>query len=80
MGEDGGRASIPDPHWYLNLPANPEVTVEQAGETFRVRATALTEGPERERLSRAQAELMPDFAEYEEKTDRFIPVVVLEKI
>ena len=68
------------PHWYLNLLANPEVTVELPGETFRARATALTDGPERERLYRTQAELMPNFAEYQEKTDRLIPVVVLEKI
>jgi deazaflavin-dependent oxidoreductase (nitroreductase family) len=68
------------PHWYLNLLANPEVTVELPGETFRARATALTEGPERERLYRAQAELMPNFAQYQEKTDRLIPVVVLERI
>ena len=68
------------PHWYLNLLANPDVTVELPGRTFRARATALTEGPERERLYRAQADLMPNFAEYQEKTDRLIPVVVLEEI
>jgi deazaflavin-dependent oxidoreductase (nitroreductase family) len=68
------------PHWYLNLLAHPEVTVELPGDTFRAHATALTEGPERDRLYRAQAELMPNFTAYEEKTDRKIPVVVLERI
>lgn len=68
------------PHWYLNILANPEVIVELPGETFRARATAITEGPERDRLYNAQAELMPNFAEYETLTDRVIPVVVLERI
>jgi len=68
------------PHWYLNLLANPEVTVELPGETYRACATALTEGPERERRYHAQSELMPNFAQYQEKTDRLIPVVVLQKI
>jgi len=68
------------PHWYLNLLANPEVTVELPGETFRARATALTESPERDRLYRAQADLMPNFGEYEQRTDRLIPVVVLDRI
>jgi deazaflavin-dependent oxidoreductase (nitroreductase family) len=68
------------PHWYLNLLAHPEVTVELPGEKFRARATALTEGAERKRLYDAQAEQMPNFAEYQEKTDRLIPVVVLERI
>lgn len=68
------------PHWYLNILANPEVGVELPGETFRARATAITEGPERDRLYNAQAEQMPNFAEYETLTDRLIPVVVLERI
>jgi deazaflavin-dependent oxidoreductase (nitroreductase family) len=68
------------PHWYLNLLAHPEVTVELPGETFRARATALTDGPEHDRLYRAQADLMPNFDEYQTKTERTIPVVVLERI
>src|SRR6476660_7351774 len=68
------------PHWYLNVLANPEVTVELPGETFRARATALADGPEHDRLDRAQADVMPNFAEYQEKAERTIPVVVLERI
>jgi deazaflavin-dependent oxidoreductase (nitroreductase family) len=68
------------PHWYLNVLAHPEVTVELPGETFRARATALTDGPEHDRLYRAQAELMPNFDEYQAKTERTIPVVVLERL
>ena len=40
----------------------------------------MTEGPEHDRLYRAQADQMANFDEYQEKTDRVIPVVVLEKI
>ena len=68
------------PHWYLNVLANPEVTVELPGETFRARAITLPDGPEHDRLYRAQADLMPNFDEYQEKADRTIPVVVLERI
>ncbi len=66
------------PHWFLNMLAHPEVTVELPGETFEARAR-VTEGAERDRLFRAQADLMPNFDEYAANTDRVIPVVVLER-
>ncbi|MBF6299187.1 nitroreductase family deazaflavin-dependent oxidoreductase [Nocardia amamiensis] len=55
--------------------ANPEATLEIGTETVRVTATPITEGPERDRLYAAMVEVMPGFAEYQEKTDRVIPVV-----
>lgn len=67
------------PAWYHNLVANPTVTVELPTETFDARATVAT-GAERERLYQAQAALMPNFTEYQEKTTREIPVVVLERV
>jgi len=67
------------PHWYLNVVANPVVTVELPGESFDARAR-VAEGAERDRLFRAQADAMPNFDEYQTKTDRLIPVVVLERI
>ena len=67
------------PHWYHNLLANPEATVEVGAETFQATATAHTGGPERDRLFAAQAALMPNFAEYEKQTTRKIPVVTLER-
>jgi deazaflavin-dependent oxidoreductase (nitroreductase family) len=73
----GGAPTNPD--WYHNLVANPVVTVELPGETFQARATVI-EGEERQRLYDAQAALMPGFAEYQQKTTRQIPVVVLERI
>ncbi|MDQ2806903.1 MAG: nitroreductase family deazaflavin-dependent oxidoreductase [Chloroflexota bacterium] len=67
------------PDWYHNLVANPEVTVEQGSETFTARATVVT-GEERDRLYAAQAAQSPQFAEYQAKTTRQIPVVTLERI
>jgi deazaflavin-dependent oxidoreductase (nitroreductase family) len=77
IASKGGAPTNPD--WYHNLVANPTVTVELPGETFQARATVI-EGAERERLYDAQAALMPGFAEYQQKTTRQIPVVVLERI
>jgi deazaflavin-dependent oxidoreductase (nitroreductase family) len=67
------------PAWFHNIQANPRVTVEVGDDTYVADATILTEGPERQRLYDQQAALMPNFAEYQEKTSRVIPVVVLSK-
>lgn len=69
-----------NPAWYLNLLANPVVTVEVGGETFEARATAIDLGPERDRLYARHAEFLPAFTEYETKTERVIPVVRLARI
>jgi deazaflavin-dependent oxidoreductase (nitroreductase family) len=67
------------PGWYHNLRANPEVTVELGPEKFRARAS-LAKDTERRRLYDEHAKWMPAFAEYEKKTTRKIPVVLLERI
>lgn len=67
------------PAWYHNLRANPEVTVELGPEKFRARAT-MVDDVERRRLYDRHAAMMPAFADYEKKTGRKIPVVVLERI
>ncbi len=67
------------PAWDQNLVANPTVTVELPGETFTAE-TSVAEGDERDRLWNAQAALMPTFNEYQQKTTRQIPVVVLERV
>ena len=77
IASKGGAPTSPD--WYHNLVAHPEVTVELPNETFDARAR-VAEGPERERLWRAQAALMPNFDEYQKATTRKIPVVVLERV
>ncbi len=76
IASKGGAPSSPD--WYYNLVAHPKVTVEVGTETFEVTATVVA-GEERDILYAKQAALMPGFAEYEKKTTRKIPVVVLER-
>jgi deazaflavin-dependent oxidoreductase (nitroreductase family) len=66
-----------NPGWFHNLRANPTATVEVGNDTVEVEAV-VTEGDERERLFRKQAELYPQFADYETKTTRQIPVVALQ--
>jgi deazaflavin-dependent oxidoreductase (nitroreductase family) len=65
-----------NPAWYHNLVANPSATVEVGSDAVEVEAV-VTSGEERERLFRKQAELYPQFADYEQKTTRQIPVVAL---
>jgi deazaflavin-dependent oxidoreductase (nitroreductase family) len=67
------------PAWYLNLLANPIVRVEVGPETIQATAT-VAQGAQRRRLYDAHAALMPTFAEYEQRTDREIPVVILERL
>jgi deazaflavin-dependent oxidoreductase (nitroreductase family) len=77
MASKGGAPTNPD--WYHNVVANPVVTVEVGDEQFQARA-AVAEGPERERLFSQMAAQMPGFADYQQKTTRQIPVVVLERM
>lgn len=77
FGSKGGGPN--NPAWYHNLLANPEVKVELGTETFPARAR-LTEGEERERIWTQQKIAFPQFAEYETKTSRRIPVLVLQPI
>jgi deazaflavin-dependent oxidoreductase (nitroreductase family) len=73
------KAGAPtNPDWYHNLLAHPEITVEIGSETVPVVAR-VAEGDERDQIWAEQKRLAPGFAEYEEKTDRQIPVVVLER-
>ena len=65
------------PAWYHNLMKNPETQIEVGTETVPVTAKEVT-GPERDRLFEAQAEMMPVFHDYQAKTERKIPVVILE--
>jgi deazaflavin-dependent oxidoreductase (nitroreductase family) len=68
------------PAWYLNLAANPEVTLEVGAETFQAHAHAADE-PERTRLYDEQARAMPFFNAYRRQVkDRQIPVVVFERV
>jgi deazaflavin-dependent oxidoreductase (nitroreductase family) len=71
------KAGAPsNPDWYHNLRANPDVSIEVGSEQIDVRAEEAA-GEERDRLFEAQKQRAPQFAEYEQKTDRTIPVVIL---
>jgi deazaflavin-dependent oxidoreductase (nitroreductase family) len=73
----GGSPTHPD--WYHNLVAHPTVTVEIGAERFEARASVTT-GEERDALYARQSERYPQFAEYQQRTTRTIPVVILERI
>ncbi|GER89470.1 hypothetical protein KDW_36320 [Dictyobacter vulcani] len=74
------KAGAPtNPDWYHNLIANPEATVEVGTETLKVKATEAT-GEERNNLYARQVSIAPGFGEYQQKTTRQIPVIVLERI
>jgi len=85
--EDGDRYVIvaskggaPDhPGWFRNLEKTPEVELQVRDEVFPARARTAS-GEERERLWRKANVVWPHYDEYARKTDREIPVVVLERI
>jgi deazaflavin-dependent oxidoreductase (nitroreductase family) len=65
------------PDWYHNLLAHPEVTAE-IGDESRPFVARRAVGEERERIWTKQKQDYPGFADYEARTDREIPVVVLD--
>jgi deazaflavin-dependent oxidoreductase (nitroreductase family) len=67
------------PAWYLNLMANPETTAWWRGRKRRVRARE-AEGSERERLWERMVEVYRPYSSYQRRTDRQIPVIVLEPV
>jgi deazaflavin-dependent oxidoreductase (nitroreductase family) len=72
----GGAPKNPD--WYHNLKANPDIQIEVGDDTLEVRAEEIT-GAERDRLYKHQSELYPQFADYQRKTKRTIPVIAFSK-
>lgn len=72
------KAGAPtNPDWYHNLVANPSVSVEVGSDRTDADAVVLT-GEERDQLFAKQAERMPGFKDYQDKTTRVIPVVALQ--
>jgi len=71
------KAGAPtNPDWYHNLVANPSVSVEVGSDRTDADAVVLT-GEERDQLFAKQAERMPGFKDYQDKTTRVIPVISL---
>jgi|1186.fasta_scaffold31905_2 proline iminopeptidase len=67
-----------DPGWYRNLAKNPDVELQVLDDVFPAHARTAT-GEERERLWKLAAQQWPAYDDYRQKTDREIPVVVLER-
>ena len=85
-GKDGDRFVIvasrggaPDhPGWYKNLVAHPDVKLQVAADKFAARAST-AKGAERARLWQVMTKIWPAYDEYQTKTTREIPVVILER-
>jgi deazaflavin-dependent oxidoreductase (nitroreductase family) len=67
------------PAWYRNLQANPEVQVQVLGERFEARARTAT-AAERPAMWQTMTAKWPAYDQYQQRTDREIPVVVLERV
>jgi deazaflavin-dependent oxidoreductase (nitroreductase family) len=76
VASQGGSDEHPD--WYLNLRENPEVEVQVKGDRFAARARTATP-EEKPELWKIMTEQWPAYDEYQQRTDREIPVVVLER-
>ena len=67
------------PGWYRNLARDPNVEVQVQDDVFAAHARTAT-GAERERLWRLAAQQWPDYDAYQRRTEREIPVIVLERV
>jgi len=67
------------PQWYLNLQAHPEVEVQVGTKKLKAKARTAT-GDERSRLWEIALKFWPPYADYQQKTEREIPVVVLDPV
>jgi deazaflavin-dependent oxidoreductase (nitroreductase family) len=76
LASKGGAPA--NPGWFENLLAEPQATIQVQGEQLPVRAAA-AEGDERARLWSKMAEVWPAYDDYQARTDREIPVVVLSR-
>jgi deazaflavin-dependent oxidoreductase (nitroreductase family) len=73
------RGGAPDhPDWYKNLVADPAATIQVKGEQIPVRAET-AHGDERERLWRLMTDVWPAYDQYQQRTEREIPVVVFDR-
>ena len=77
VASNGG--SVRHPSWFSNLEANPEAEIQVMDERFKVRPR-VAEGEERDQLWALMNEQWPAYDSYQERADRQIPVVVLERV
>ncbi len=77
VASNGG--SPEPPGWYLNMQENPEVQFQVKGDKFTARARDATPEEKPELWKRMTAQ-WPDYDEYQKKTDRELPVVIIERV
>ena len=86
-GKDGDRYLVvasrggapKNPQWYRNLVADPEIEVQVMADKFKARARPAT-SEEKPRLWQLMAEIWPAYNDYQGRTQRSIPVVVIERV
>ncbi len=76
VSSEGGAPK--NPSWHFNLEADPEVKVQILGDKFAAHARVATP-EERDRIWPLMAEIWPDYNTYTTRTDRVIPIVILER-
>ena len=69
-----------NPLWYYNLKANPDVEIRDATETYSMRVREVEPGNERQRLWEAAVAAFSPYQDYQQKTDRLIPVLLAEPV
>ncbi len=75
----GSRGGAPtNPQWVYNLRADQNVEVRDATEVYSMRVREIEEGAERDRLWEISVAAFPPYAEYQERTERLIPVFLAE--
>lgn len=78
IGSAGG--AVREPLWVSNLEAATETTIELGERTITVKPTVLRAGAERDRLYAEFSKFWPEVFDYEKKTDRKFPIIVLEPV
>jgi len=76
VGSKGGAPT--PPAWYLNLQANPDVSVQVKADRFAARARTASK-QEKPELWKIMTSIWPDYDDYQTKTKREIPVIILER-
>jgi deazaflavin-dependent oxidoreductase (nitroreductase family) len=77
----GSRGGSPiDPRWAENLRSEPSASIQRGRERTAVRAREVEAGEERDRLWRLVCEAFPMYASYQRKTQRTIPIFVLDTV
>jgi deazaflavin-dependent oxidoreductase (nitroreductase family) len=76
VGSKGGAPQPPG--WYTNLVANPEVQVQVKGDRFAAHARTATPA-EKPELWKTMTDIWPDYDQYQQRTERAIPVVILTR-